>query len=269
MPRSWYDAHELTRCVGMDDAVLDLYLRILADKKPYFMRYIYPSLMSDYNTYISKTSQKSLMEFGMTINELKQIPEDQMTKDQQRFMGYYYSRLPVSTGDCVMNRICRKVEEFVDSHIKPSLGNPNFDYSFMKSDGEYTRSQYLALNKLYSEHKDYLKNHKKTNDRRHSEKSESAVPGRAVLASAFGARCRAVCSNDDILCNILIDICYKHEGTKQFVWDVCGKTIFKNLFNNSGGMIEYPVSDEDGDIEYAGQKFTMRKKESDIWLKSL
>ena len=44
------------------------YLSLVADKKPYFMRIIYPALMKQYNTYIKNTNKNAMREFQMTID---------------------------------------------------------------------------------------------------------------------------------------------------------------------------------------------------------
>lgn len=267
MPRSWYDPH--VRPKGCADEIVELYASIAADKKPYFMRYIYPALMSDYNTFIKKTTLKCLMEFGLTVEELLAVSDDQKTEEQKQFIKYYYDRLPVSVGDCVMNRICRRVEMFFEKQIRPKMSNDSFDYSFMKSGREYTDTQYYAILKLYNEHKEALQDYRRdAASRRSADKTENEAR-RNSLARLFRSRCYTVCSEESVLCDIILDVCYKHEGTKQFAWDICGRAIFKNLFANSGGMIEYPTRDENGDIEYAGEKFSMVRKESEQWLKSL
>ena len=62
MPKGWYDRVAAKGDDGDDEATVQLNLRVVADKKPYFMRYIYPSLMRKYNTYISNTNKKALRE---------------------------------------------------------------------------------------------------------------------------------------------------------------------------------------------------------------
>ena len=272
MPRSWYDTHvQILKGDNSDKANMlrELYMNIAADKKPYFMRYIYPTLMSDYTTYIKKTDQKCLMEFNMTVSELKRKPVDELTDDQKSFLKYYNERLPVSDGDCVMNRICRRVEEFVEKGVKSRLSECSFDYSFMKSGHEYTDSQYYAIVKLYNEHKEIVQSYKREASNKRSAERGVTESQRQSLARLFRSRCFAVCSNEETLCDIILDVCYKREGTKQFAWDVCGRAIFANLFRNSGGVVEYPRRDPDGDIEYAGEKFSLAWKESDQWLTSL
>ena len=50
MPRDWHDKHAVNKIEST--AQRDFFRSIVASRKPYFMRYIYPSLMKEYNTYI-------------------------------------------------------------------------------------------------------------------------------------------------------------------------------------------------------------------------
>lgn len=50
MPREWHDRHSVNLIEDTDTR--RFYLKLVADKKPYFMRLIYPALMKQYNTYI-------------------------------------------------------------------------------------------------------------------------------------------------------------------------------------------------------------------------
>ena len=91
MPRLWYDRHAANKSEG--DAKFQR--NIVADKKPYFMRYIYPMLSKQYNTYIKNTDKNALREFQMTVAELKATPKSDLTERQEEFLRYYDFRMPV------------------------------------------------------------------------------------------------------------------------------------------------------------------------------
>ena len=74
-------------------------------------------------------------------------------------------------------------------------------------------------------------------------------------------------TNEDELCDIVLDICYTKEKSKQFAWDICGTVILKNLLNKNHNIINYPkMVSEDGDFEYCGKLFKMYKKELGVRL---
>ena len=77
---------------------------------------------------------------------------------------------------------------------------------------------------------------------------------------AFKRKCTEVCSDGKMLCDILIDLCYKSETSKYAAWGVSGENIIENLLKHNNYTIEYPELDEDGDISFGGYKFSIRKK---------
>lgn len=63
--------------------------------------------------------------------------------------------------------------------------------------------------------------------------------------------------NPEVLCEILLDICYKSNKTKQFVWDMCGDILVKRLQEKNWNQITYPVRKSNGDILYDGNRFSL------------
>lgn len=265
MPKTWFDFHANKIDEGAGDeekARRDLNLRILADRKPYFMRYIYPPLMKDYNAYIRNTNAKCLREFRVDLDTLLAMPDGALDEKQRTFLQYYRSRMPVGTNDCVMNRICRRVEAEFDGYLQKHGHKEDFDCSIMKGDAAYTNAQYYAVKKLCDQHikwtKAYFSKEQKAVRRR--EKGDSLdIENRKRV---FAEECLKICSNAETLCSIVVDLCYKHINTMEFAWDICAPEILGNLCRRGGGWISYPVRDEEGDIVYRGQRFIMERKMS-------
>ena len=44
---------------------------------------------------------------------------------------------------------------------------------------------------------------------------------------------------------------------------MCGNEIFKNVLANSNNKIQFPIKDENGDIEFCGNKFSLFTKRMD------
>ena len=262
MPRYWYDraANRLSDNPSKDEiAAHDFNISIVADKKPYFMRYIYPTLMKQYNTYIRNTNTKCLRAYRMTINELLSIPEDELTDDQKSFIYYYHSRVPVGMNNCVMNRICRRFEAEFDGRTFLHSIEHEFDYSVLKSGVEYTVSQYNEIKKIFKERAEKAKEHQIAIKNNREDDSQSGFI--ANVAEYFKSECSKVCSDDNVVCDIIVDMCYKSTGTKQFVWDVASETIVHNLLRANGMTIRYPAPDPLGDIEFGGGTYSMRSME--------
>lgn len=256
MPREWYDKNANRSAYSTDKETYQFNSNIIADRKPYFMRYIYPTLMRQYNTYIANTNRKALREFRITIDELLNLSYDKLTKEQKVFIQYYYSMMPVGIHDCVMNRICRRFEEEFDGYIVRNKPDDDFDYTIMKSDQctEYSQAQYNGIYKLYTAYNKRICDYMQYVKSERIDESESRNC-RGIMLSDFARDCVCICSNRYQLCNILLDICYQKEGTKQFVWDVAGDVIIENLLSKNNYEIAYPVRDDSGDTYYEGDRF--------------
>lgn len=256
MPREWHDRHCANKIE--DEERRQFYLSIVADKKPYFMRYIYPSLMREYNTYIKNTGKRALREFKLSVDELKETPQEELIDEQRTFLKYYEYGMPVSTDGCVMNRICRKFEDEFDGYLGKHGAGSEFDYTMLKSDAEYSRPQYNAIVKLYENYSQRLRNYAiYANYERVLDYDSSAFM--IELKNEFLQECSKICPNRFSLCNIVLDICYQRSSTKRFAWDLCGAEIVENLLARNGGVISYPTRDDEGGIEFCGERFAWRE----------
>lgn len=257
MPKEWHDRHSVNKIE--DTEKREFYRKIVADKKPYFMRYIYPALMKQYNTYIKNTNKNSLREFQMTVDELKQIPEEELTERQRDFLKYFEYRLPVGMHNCVMNKICFKIEKEFDSYTSKNSASKIFDYTILRSDAEYTPRQYTGIKRLYDEYRKRLISYSIFADyeRVDNVDSKSTI---SIINSEFREECDKICPNSEALCNIILDICYSRNSTKKFAWDMCGEQIIKNLLNKANGNINYPTLCNSGTISYGGNKFKIENK---------
>ena len=250
MPRLWYDRHAANKSEG--DAKFQR--SIVADKKPYFMRYIYPMLSKQYNTYIKNTDKNALREFQMTVAELKSIPKSDLTERQEEFLKYYDFRLPVGVNPCVMNKICWRFEDEFDGHIGKHNSAIKFDYSIMRSEDEYTTKQFNSIKRLYDDYNKRLASYAIFADYERIDDCDSFI-ALSVMNDEFRKECYKICPNKNTLCNIILDICYTRNSTKRFAWSMCGSEIIHNLLQRNDNQISYPTLDSDGDIEFCENKF--------------
>ena len=264
MPKSWYDFHGIPLSESPTEDEMrkrEFFISILADKKPYFMKYIYPALMSQCNDYRKNTNAKSIREFRIQLPDLLAMNDNDLTEEQRTFISYYHRRLPVSMNGCVTNRICEKFENAFDGILMLKY-TISFDPTILKSGIEYSRSQYEAIAALYRQHTQRMIDYATAKKDVRVSSDEQAV-FYENMARFFRSECLKICSNAKQLCDIVIDLCYGHSGTKQFAWSVCGEEIIENLLEKNGGMISYPTLDENGDITYGGYTFSFRRKEYD------
>ena len=260
-PRLWYDRHAVNRLEDTEQR--ELYRRIVADKKPYFMRYIYPALMRQYNTYIKNTDRNSLREFQMTVEEMSRVPYEDLSERQKDFLRYYDYRMPVGISDCVMNKICRRFEAEFDGYIGKHNACTKFDYTIMKGSADYTPSQFSSIKRLYDDYNRRLVNYSVFADYERVDDCDSKATLLA-MNEEFKKECSKICPNRFALCNLILDICYTRSSTKRFAWGMCAHEIIHNLLAANSGVISAPVADDNGDIEFGGRRFSVISKEVEV-----
>lgn len=253
MPVYW---HNLRGLKNVPDDKKEMYSKLVSNKKPYFMTYIYPNLKTDYLNYIKNCNAKSQMLFGYTIDELLSLKNK--TLEQQGFVNQYNEFLPVTKGQCVVNKICYKIEELFN-YKDTKFVNKDFNYSIYKSDLKYSKNLYDSIYEIYVQYIHQVSEYmKKSNVQRI--KDEDRINSRFIMLEAFKRKCEYICPNDELLCNILVDICYSgNSSTKQFVWDMCGNRIIVNMLEKNDYYIDVPVKDPNGNILFQGMRFSMKK----------
>jgi hypothetical protein len=233
---------------------------ILADKKPYFMKYIYPKEKHNYDEYIKRNNDKCLMQFGITLDEL--ISKRDKNKEEEIFIDFYHKKMPLGMNPCIINRICWKIENKFDSYNYNT--NTNFDYSILKNDTVYSDDLYDKILVIYKDYKTHLCDYSKSTKKQRIKSNEKNIM-RYIMKETFKKACFLICPNEDILCNIVLDMCYSNNNnSKQFAWDICGDVIIKNLLKNNNYEINYPTLCKSGDINFNGQCFKMEKAKINV-----
>lgn len=262
MPKYWYDR---TACEGLPEdtqeqkAFKELCLKIVAENKPYFMRYVYPDLMSQYNKYQKDTNSKCLREFQMPVADLIKKPDK--TAAEEEFLAYYKRYMPVGSNPCTVNRIAWLFEDTFQAFFKNQPSSKEFDYSILKSGVKYSRNNYRAIEKIKSEYDDAVKFYQQSANKQRLDKDETSL-NRAIMLLKFRADCEKICPNEKELCDIVIDLCYSSARSRQFAWDICKDVIISNLLEKNNHMIHYPVLiPTGGEFEFAGEQFIICKKQ--------
>ena len=226
--------------------------RIAAEIKPWFFIYRYSQLKTELDKYLKAVKSNCKIRFGKSLSDLYAC--DNKTDEEEAFIYHYEKYLPVSRAPGTMNRICWRIEdEFCTTDVLPSV---DFDRSILKSDVEYTQDEYDQIQHLYDEYNKgmqlFLKKQNQ-NDLGDDEVGFDIVH----LKDVFIDECSKVCPNLEVLSNIVVDLCYTSNKNKTFAWDVAGEQIFNNVLKNNGYTIQYPIKDENGDIEFNGNRFSL------------
>lgn len=259
MPKHWYDRRACMKYEFESEEERQLNLRILAEKKPYFMSYIYPTQMRDYKRYIKAVRERCDRELIESVDDVQAKPPSERTEFDELLLEYYFYRMPVGINVCTANRIAWLVEDEIDEFLKELRQSSRFDYDLLKSDTPYKLSTYYRVKKLYE---DFQKLAAKQTKRARVAK-QGYVEGtnnsaeRKLKLRQLKQDMNVLCSNDEELCNILIDICKKGQGNISIVWEMFGDVIVNRFLAANGNTANVIVPDEDGTIEYGGGRYEM------------
>ena len=196
------------------------------------------------------------MRFGSTLNNL--IKKEHKKNDEVNFVEHYYLKMPVNTYPSLMNKICYAVEKETEGISKQN--SVEFDYTILKNTNiEYTKLNYDKIKEIHNHYKKETQRYfsEVNNEDRHDGLTKSDA--RKMFVQRFKAKAEKSCSNKDELCNIVLDLCYTTNESKQFAWDVCGDTIIKNLLVKNNYKIKYPELNKNGEIEFGGLRFSMKE----------
>lgn len=244
MPKHWY------RRSACDN---DFDRSIVADKKPLFMTHIYTSLSTNNNELYSRMKCNLWLTRRVDIDALLNKSEDEMTAEEAALAKEVREILPVSTGQCVTNRIFRIIEGSFSA--KNKLG-PTEDVPehFVPPQCKNT----ALLGKIRELHKQYealCKDTALAAREYRMERKEPVAKMFDALSTSVSRACQELCSNRDELCEALLHYGQGSAAKGAFVWQTAGRDIVEYLLEKNGGRWRRPVEREDGAYSFAGKKF--------------
>lgn len=268
MPDYWYD---IRKCIIHDDddeetkKQKEQNIKLVAANKPYFMTYVYPSLRTDNNSYIKNNNDNAIRRFfKYGIHSLDDLyAYEPKTSEMITFLNFYERFVPVGNNPCVVNRISWLFERELDGYLSKKYQQPDFDYTIMKSNVGYSKAVFTKISEIYKNYINQLNAYKSNSSydfKSSSDEDWKRLEAYMMFADKFRIECEQICTNEDELCDIVLDLCYQKSSTKQFAWDVCGDKIIENLLRKNDYLYTIPVhTDDKGDFEYAGEQFVMQQ----------
>lgn len=248
MPKYWYDRSSAYTTNN------PINTKIVANKKPFFFIYNYPDEMKKFIKFKKEAKIYKTIVYGDLTDEEVEDP---------KYKELYDRNSPVLMNNSVMNRICWKVSKELDGvkYIENDIAN--FDYTVLKSpDYEYSKNEYIVVKRLLAQLIESFKDLK--NYARNDEKKMQKI----IALEIFSQRILSSCSNEKILCNILLDIAYQDKPSlhkKTIVWKLCLNTILDNLMQKKSKVnIPIPSSVKDSEdeekMEFCGKSFTIKER---------
>ena len=238
--------------------------RIVADKKPYFMGYIYPKMLEDHKKYQKKNNIKALRKFGKNINDL--LATENKTEQESHMVMMYNRYQPTLKNKCAMNELCSYVErmDFDLKYFKKKKEN-EFDYKKMLSEDYLVRPRsmlYQRVDGLIKKYKGKLQDMSfSTNLLISSDMSKKDVEEFIKELSYVNhlyfleKDIERIGINTSEVYNYFVEIIYsKYKQGYNILWDIFSNDILQQL--NNGKMV-VPIEDKNGDTEYFGKRYSL------------
>ena len=258
VPKEWYD-WKVNKILPEDDEetikTKEFNQRILANKKPYFMIYNYDKLKRDYNQYARPNEVVCNVKFNMDLDELR----DKKDKTQKEQEGYniFALQCPVNVSPSVINKIAWHIEKHFAQ--KDLFKIEEFDVSKFKDPNiEYSQRMYNKVAELREEYKNALQTTIRSDRRKYVDQETQAIINK-ILLDNFKEQTIETCGDIDVATNVLVDVCYSDNKSKDLLWELCSEQLIRNLIKNGYDTIRFPIQDKDGDIEFKGMKFKMEE----------
>lgn len=257
MPKSWYISSEnIIKNDDSDEIIAKKMLnqQLCAAKKPYFFGYNYTTLKQEYDAFVRDTDEHIQSIIGKNVKELLKN-DGILCENEQKILDFYKKRLPLDVSPSTMNRICWAIEDKFDG--VDLFENADFDYEVYKSGIEYAKEDYELI-KLKCE--SYKQKKREINKKKFvgGEDEEESITDQIIkLTADLEESCLSICPNEQVLCEILLDICYKDGMDVNIVWSLCGDVIVEKLVCKSG-KYSYPEQDANGEFCYGGIQFSMK-----------
>lgn len=265
-PKEWITYNKLPKEITNEEMIKknDFNNRIIAEKKPYFMYHLYKNSKKIYNKFRNETNTYSQINFGCTIDEL--LNKKNKNKQEEDYCKLYHKRNPLNESECVMNILCRMIENVNETRFK----------KFNKNNEEYLIELMLnpnypikknKLKKIEGLYKEYIKDKridiKEMNGLSGEDANDNEYSGYDNIADYYLNRALRICSNEQELANYAIELDYKihNKLNKDFTWRVCKKGVLQNIKENNGNKIIIPMLDDKGEIEYLGHRYTRKEIE--------
>lgn len=260
MQKSWYILSECKQKEEYSDELnekMAFYASICANKKPYFFGYNYPSLMKEYRETANRAMTNARQKFRMELVDMIAAYErgDNISQEHKDFVERFLRSLKLDSSKSTCNMICWAIEEAMDGRTKFSPEKIDL-YALLRRNEDYSPFLLDKIVKICkkSEKKyaircaiEFLLNRDEFEDDKEYYNVDYNIVD--VLSG--------VCNNEEILCDLLLDYCYKYNGNKEILWNVSGETIIKRLMVQN--QLYYPIQDVNGDFDVQGKKYTMKK----------
>lgn len=202
---------------------------ICADKKPYFMTYVYADYRKKYLDYVAASNKNAKERFGVDIQEIQVAKRK--SKEKAQFLDYYTRKSPFGMTDCSINKICYYIEREFAGYVTQVKQANTFNYSYLKTAYEYSNEIFEQCKQLALEYTASMKAYKDTLAHKKTKLSSDAIQFKTknALKAYYKREVCKICPDANIRMNIFLDLNFGHKIPDQFMWDCVGDLIIERI----------------------------------------
>lgn len=260
MPKHWTKTVK-KKPDDINDTMFDFINSIVADRKPYFFRYLYPKENAKYMEYIKKENDYCEEQFFRTLDELLALPDSELSISELNYKyDKYLHYIPLIDYGGRMNKVCHYMEDHLAELKRLRRKHTPTDVLNLMYSGNnqnFCEEDVTLMNEFYLAYKKAKEKFKKS-QRNDFDDSNSAINTFSTKVKEIREKIsEKISSSVEYQCDLAIYISYElHPSrTKDFCWELFGNQIIKNIECNSSTPALLPVPAEDGNVEYLGKRY--------------
>jgi hypothetical protein len=227
--------------------------KIVCEVRPAFFRYLYPHYMGKYRNELKQYNIYSHLAFGKPFSKLWK--QENKTREEEELLERYKNRSYFLNNDSVVNRISRHMR-MNSSWISRYSSKISEDYDYeilIDKDILFTDGGLFQMEVYLREYKNFKKGLR-------SDENLSYDTLEAFI-KYLRKQCHIdISSNDSELANYAVRLTYGKEiSMVEFPWQMFPQGVLQNIIKNSTGNVNFPVPQEDGEILYLWDRYTVKE----------
>jgi hypothetical protein len=224
----------------------DLHNSILTDKRPFWMRYLYPHKMKEWTSYHRNYNLYCYAKWNTSIDVLLHS-YDVLNKEQEKIVSKFRKFSPLVLGSTsIMEKISEHMIESV-KELKLNIKNSGFDYSIYKDEKiSYDKKLVEPMKKII----------KKYNKLKKDLFFSGEYDNISQIIEVIKGDVFSISSDLGELTNLALDLCYGGKMNQEFVHHIFEDGILYNL-KRKNKVANIPILNDNGDIELANRRYQM------------
>lgn len=261
MPPHW--THRVTSLPkGETQERMDFCNSIVADRKPYFFRYLYSRENNKYLEHTRQYNKRANKNFSKSLDAILNTDYNLLSPEEQNLIDNYYEYSPLVDCNGRMNRICHHMETELKEIKQSVYHTPEEILNLMRNDPtrEFSQKEIDLMNGFYLDYKREKGKIKKKELTGYFEEDGHTFDSITVYCKwARKEIVNSINKDMDYIVDLAIYVCYTlyPSRTKCFVWDTFGNNVLENIKKHSDSIITVPVKSNDGDIHYLGGNYKL------------